>query len=376
MCAASSKVRDVLVMDECVGIYFRFPADPTQVDEVHEFLFASADREQGFGRNLRLSVRELVVFVLLSALDRNNVRLRDFGPENLSLVLFEPNTRPYHNVLSNGGLAKGTKRRAGPSADTRGKKTSGKWCESDQKPTFDKWILGASVHLTLIAEESPVTVGQPTVLDFHLHRLTNPSMPSENKPSLSPPQDVAVSVERILKKHVALVTDGVHQFVAKMFAPHADRDPELMLKRELEVYQECAPVQGMFIPYLIGVYRFATSSPRYHSRVMIIEYIGYGTTIAQLMDVARGLEEPDEITRVNNKLAVLKTSAKKAIDCLHMMRVVHGDVAGRNMLVQDDEHVVLVDFGFSMVLKDEPGKFEVRSNNDIQHLNKVFELGS
>lgn len=374
MYATVTKVRDVLVMDEYVGIYFRFPSDPTQVDEVHEYLFASTERGQGFDSNLRLSIRELVVFVLLSGLDRNNVRLRDFSSETPSMVLFGPNTKPYHNVLSSDGVAPEKKRRSGPSANTQPQShKKGKGLESDYKYTFDRMALGAKITLALVIEESPIIVGEATPVDFGLQPATNAPPLGETGTRVAPPPTVTVTVERILKKNVAVVTSGPHRFVAKMFPPDPDRDPEIMRRRELDVYEECVNLQGICIPYLIGVYCVVAKSPRYNSLVMIIEYIGYGDTISQIVEVARGLTEQDEIDRVNSKLAVLKASAKKALESIHHYKVAHGDVAGRNMIVQGDD-VVIVDFGYSMVLKDNPEKFESRRDNDMLHLDKAFEV--
>lgn len=63
-----------------------------------------------------------------------------------------------------------------------------------------------------------------------------------------------------------------------------------------------------------------------------------------------------------------------AIESLHRMKVVHADLSGSNMVVVDKEHVVLVDFGYSLVLKDQPRRFKVRRDEDLQQLKKAFEM--
>lgn len=354
MYATGSKVRDVLVMDESVGLYFRFPSDPTQINDVHEYLFASTECGQDFDRNPRLSIRELVVFFLVSALDRNNVRLRDFTPESPSCILIGENTRPYRNVLC-------------PKSQKKGKGR-----EADKKSTFERFVVGAKIDLSLNVEESPIIVGEATPLDLRFTLTSYLPTPSEASTRLHPPDNVSILVKGIFKKNVALVTDGKRDFVAKMFAPDRERDATLLMKKELSFYEECAPLQGINIPYLIGVYR-VTGSRRNKYHVMIIEYIGVGNTIAQIIDAALDLQEHDEIDRVKYKLQVLKASAEVALEKIHQRKVIHGDVAGRNMIILDDR-VVLVDFGFSMVLKNDLESFEGHRHRDIRHLNRAFEL--
>lgn len=354
MYATGSKVRDVLVMDESVGLYFRFPSDPTQIDEVHEYLFASTERGQDFDSNLGLSLRELVVFFLVSALDRNNVRLRDCTPESPSSILIGVNAGPSRNVLY-------------PKSQMKGKGR-----ESDRKSTFQKFVLGASIDLSLNVEKSPIIVGEATPTDRRFTLTAYLPTPSEASTGLHPPDNLSILVKRIFKKNVALVTDGKRDFVAKMFAPDRERDATLLMNKELSFYEECAPLQGINIPYLIGVYRVTGSRPdEYH--VLIMEYIGVGNTIAQLIDAALDLQEQDEIDQVKYKLQVLKASAEVGLEKIHQHKVVHGDVAGRNMIILGNS-VVLVDFGFSTVLKDDLEAFEGHRHRDIRHLNRAFEF--
>lgn len=102
MYAASSNIQDVLVMDETAGIYFCFPCNPSDHEIQHDYLYASTDLGTHFGVKPRLSMRELVVYFLLSALERSEIEIRDFEAEGASLIPV-PANRPYRNVFS--GLA-------------------------------------------------------------------------------------------------------------------------------------------------------------------------------------------------------------------------------------------------------------------------------
>lgn len=98
MYAASSNILDVIVMNETVGIYFRFPRDPSRIYDPYEYLWQTTKLGTDFGDEPWLSLSELFVFCLLGALERNDVPLRDFAAEALSAI---PVTaiRQYRNIL-------------------------------------------------------------------------------------------------------------------------------------------------------------------------------------------------------------------------------------------------------------------------------------
>lgn len=97
MYAASGNIRDVLVMTETVEIYLCFPHAPFRANDPHEYLWASTEVGSDFGDELRLLLRELVVFFLLAALERKDVPLRYFAVKALSAIPVRA-IRRYGNI--------------------------------------------------------------------------------------------------------------------------------------------------------------------------------------------------------------------------------------------------------------------------------------
>lgn len=84
--------------------------------------------------------------------------------------------------------------------------------------------------------------------------------------------------------------------------------------------------------------------PRYYCLVILTEFIGTGTTVEAVIDAAYEQPEDAEFSRAVEKIAVLEESALLGVRSFHVERVVHLDLAARNMIVDRDQ-VVLVDFG-------------------------------
>lgn len=386
MYATGCKARDVLVMDEGVGIYFRFPSDPSSHSDHHGYLYASTELGQSFDGELRLSLRELVVFTLFAAFDSHKIKLCDFSMPPTP-VLVGPNTRPYQNVLpSPPPDSKKRHRSTQPrrQAPKRGKQSEP--AEPAPQESFNRMVVGTTITLELIPGKTPTLTGRQRASSFDsgfyddaIHSSPNPCS-TLLTPSLIPPPGAReviptanVTVERILKTHVAVVTDGKTRFLAKLFAPYTAHDPDRLLNKELAVYRECATLQGSYIPYLYGVYRAVKRPPYFSSPILLTEYVGTGRTVADLVYLAGEMDD-DERAEADDDLAVLQASAASAVESLHRLNVVHADLAGRNMVVVGKEHVVLVDFGCSLVLKDEPRRFEVRREDDLKQLRRAFEV--
>lgn len=81
-------------MDECTALYFKFPKTLTEEMKPVKYLVATTDLDAGKGIPV-LTVRELVVYVLLRALDDKGIELRDSQPVN------QPQAR-YQDVLGAG----------------------------------------------------------------------------------------------------------------------------------------------------------------------------------------------------------------------------------------------------------------------------------
>lgn len=372
MYAASSKIRDVLVMDEMVGIYFRFPRDPSCQDDSHDYTWGSTELGSVYGDEPKFSLRELVVFFLLAALERNNVELRDFAGEALSAIRV-PAMRRYRNVLP-----ESKKRPSSARQSERIEHKRGKLQASGPEETFNGWVLGSHITFEFIPEKAPLRPSahhiRSSSLDSGFHDSTSPH---NSPPKILPreaPGVLSLTVEGVLKPNVALVSDGTNKFVAKLFCWSASKtDPEESLPRELNVFAKCVSLQGIHIPYLHGVFRIIYPPPRYYCLVMLTEYIGSGVTIDALVDTANKLVDEDEFARSEKHLSHLEASAKLAVHSLHKLQVVHADLAGRNMVVNDDQ-VVLVDFGCSTVGYKELVLFNSGKGQDMLRLESVFAV--
>lgn len=375
MYAASSNIRDILVMDETVGIYFRFPSDPSCVDDSHDYTWGSRELGSVYEDDPRLSLRELVVFFLLAALDRNNVELRDFAGEALSAVPI-PAIRKYRNVLPPNTE---TKKRPGSTRNSEhSERKRGKRHASGPQETFNGWVVGSEVSFEFMPEKATLRQSahhtRGSSLDSGFHDGTSPDTSPPKLRLRETAPIVSLTVKRLFKSNVALVTDGTTNFVAKLFRWSSSKaDPEETLQRELDVFSKCATLQGIHIPYLHGVCRIVHPPPRYYCLVMLTEYIGSGITIDALVDLANDIDDDADFARAEERLAILQASAKLAVHSLHKLQVVHADLAGRNMVVNED-HVVLVDFGCAKVAGAEKGSFGAWKDQDMVRLESVFAV--
>lgn len=237
-------------------------------------------------------------------------------------------------------------------------------------------VVGSTINLELIPGEIPVPPGRPRAspLDSGFHHGIESTPPKIWTGLRDPTAAATVTVERIVKQHVALVTHGMTRFIAKIFPPYTVHDPERLLNNELDVYRRCASLQGTYIPYLVGVYRAVNGSPHFSSPIMLTEYIGNGITVEGLVAMAGELNDDDEIARAEMELATLHHSALDAVARLHQLAVCHGGLDGSNMLV-NKEQVVLVDFGYSAVMANVPRRVKLRrGDDDLKQLKKAFAL--
>lgn len=293
-----------------------------------------------------------------------------------------PNTRPYRNVLPTPVRDPESKKRTRSFSGQR-QQDPKRVMRNDQAPqaSLDRLVVGATLKLELIPGKS-ASRPRASSLDSGFHDVSEScsSPRGRVRPSPSahdPPTTATVTVERLFKPNVALVTDGHTRFVAKLFAPFSASDPERVLARELAVYRACADLQGTYLPYLHGVYRAAKRGGRLSSPIMLTEFIGGGKTIADVVDLTGVLDDEDEIEEAERALAGLQERARDAVDALHRRKVVHADLGPANMLLlADGEQVVLVDFGYSLVLKDAAvaARFKNRKAEDLRRLKQAFEV--
>lgn len=389
--AHTTGVRDILVMDEHTAIYFEYPEAARKETEAVMYLVATTDPVAGKGIPA-LSMRELVVFVLLRALDRKGVELCD-TPSSGSAKTPVNDAPGYRDVL--GDDAPGpppsnrTNKRRGPD-DTarreqpkRGKTSNPGNTYQAFSEQFDGWVQDSTVELEFLPDIAPVR-GEPSGSpsgrspDSGFGR-SSPSHQRPRKLRLIPTTITAsgtttttLLVERVITKNVAVLTtaDRTLRVIGKHFGLH--HDAPVWLSKELAAYAACLPLQGDEIPYLHGVTRVLQSSP-FANIVLLAEYIDPGTSIADLVHDAYAVYDTDDPAEVA-RLQKLQETATRAVHAMHARRVIHNDLAGRNMLVVMDaeEYVVLVDFDCAMVFEKETERFWGRVVQDEEKMRSTF----
>lgn len=105
--------------------------------------------------------------------------------------------------------------------------------------------------------------------------------------------------------------------------------------------------------------------------ILLTEFIGCGTTVADVIDELEEADQPDM-----KELADLQPAAVATLHALHQMKVVHRDVAGRNMVLDGCGGVVIVDFGRSSVIGGDLARFRSGREEDEAALRAVFDVRS
>lgn len=180
-------------------------------------------------------------------------------------------------------------------------------------------------------------------------------------------------VERVITSKAAVLTtrDGASRFVGKTFG--LDRDAPEWFDNEITAYAACAPLQGAEIPYLLGVAKVVQTSP-FTVLILITELVSPSTTVAELMYDAHyrfGTTDAEELAQ----LARLYESGVAAVEAMHACRVIHNDLAGRNLVLcgeGDGERLVLVDFDCAMVFALGDRRWESRVRMDRVILAGAF----
>lgn len=382
-------------MDEHTAIYFEYPEAAHKETEAVMYLVATTDPVAGRGIP-EISMRELVVFVLLRALDRKGVELCDtLSSESAKTHVNNP--PGYRDVLkdnSDGGPGPGPsnndKKRPGPSTGRREQPKRGKTANMSDtyqafSEQFDGWVQDSSIELEFLSHVAPVRGEDCGSYSVHSpdsgFGRSSPSHQRPRKLRLVPTtvnaagnQTTSLLVERLITKNVAVLTtvDKSLHVIGKHFGLH--HDAPIWLGKELAAYAACVQLQGDEIPYLYGVCRVVQSSP-FANIILLMECIEPGTTIADLVHDAYFVYDTDddeEIARLNK----LQETGTRAMHSLHARHVIHNDLAGRNMLVsneRDDERLVLVDFDCAMVFSEDNERFRGRVVQDEEKMRSTFQ---
>lgn len=105
---------------------------------------------------------------------------------------------------------------------------------------------------------------------------------------------------------------------------------------------------------------------------MLTENIAPGIIIVEILDDAYDPDD-EEFARTESRLVKLEACAMLASRKLHELKAVHRDMAGRNMLVDQEDNVVLVDFSHSSLLKDNRRGFRSGKKEGLRLLKRAFE---
>lgn len=364
MYAGESDLHDIILMNESAAIYVCFPPDNTNPNHLHDYLCVSPRLEGIFGVNPGLSVGELVVFALVSAFEKKNIEIRDVlrGADSAADVV--PTIRPSREVRHRRAAAPGWQRRRAPSArqlvQRRGRRND------SVHNGFASYLIGGTLTFENLPDKLPPRPATDLLRLQSLNDELYSSMPDTSPANpISLTSTVTLTIVRIVKSGVAVVTDGQTQFVAKVFPRHSDPSPYKPFAHELAVYAACAGLQGVCIPYLYAVGHV----PEFDTSLLLLEFVGSGTTIA---NVITKLEEADDMdwTELEN----LETEAVTALQALHQQKVVHRDIAGRNMVLNDGGGIVMIDFGAARVIDNDLARFRSAREADEAGVRAVFHL--
>lgn len=359
MYAAEKNLHDIILMSESTAIYLCFPPDITNPNHLHDYLRASRTLRGNFSAKPNLSVCELVVFALLSAFEKKNIEIRDVSRAADSTADVVPTIRPYREIISQCAAPTGGKRRRDPSARQLAKKLGRR-----NGAVHDRLenCLGGS---TLTFENLPGELPPRGVASLPGLQSLDSGLPSST-PDSSPASlttAITLTIVRILKPGVAVVTDGKTQFVAKAFPHHSDPTPYKPFAQELAAYAACATLQGTYIPYLYAVGRVAA----FDTSILLLEFVGSGTTVANMMTIFKGTDETNR-----RELANLESRAVTVLQALHQQKVVHRNVAGRNMVLNESGGLVMVNFGSARVIHNDLARFRIGKEADEAAVRAVF----
>lgn len=150
------------------------------------------------------------------------------------------------------------------------------------------------------------------------------------------------------------------------------------LKKEINAYKACEAIQGAEVPVFYGKWTIC-GTPEGACSAMLLEFVAPGTTISELRDGFKFLQEGEEKQRARLRLSELHSSGTRAVDRINKCGVVHLDLFGENMVVvaggkRTGECVVIVDFDNAMVTGVDKG-WAGYEHWDLFHMSFMPEYG-
>lgn len=358
MYAVDNKVRHALLMDESTAIYFCFPPEPSIGNELHDYLYASNELGSDFGVNPPLSVRELVVFAIIAAMEKKNIKLSVGSESNAD----EQTHRPYNPFLHAPVPPSNSEQHREPTASEPCHEKSDRHNEVFFE-RVDQFPEGALIF-EILPEKLPLRnrSARPGSRDSNNSYSSSINPPGSSNAQPASPM-TSVTIRRILTRRVAVVSHSGTHYFAKLFPHPPGSSANHLAEQELAVYAACATLQGTHLPYLYAVGRVASSD----TFVLLTEFIGCGITVQDYVD---NLVEDDEVAEA--ALADRRPGATATLQALHERGVVHCNLKGSNMVLDDDERVVFIDFECARVLKGDSARFKIAKAKDEGAFKAVF----
>ncbi|KAF9022811.1 kinase-like protein [Hymenopellis radicata] len=129
-------------------------------------------------------------------------------------------------------------------------------------------------------------------------------------------------------------------------------DPETERKMQQRLARELAVWKKMDHPHILPLYGIVSDFGRYDS--MVCPWFENGS-------VTKYMERRGDLLSMTDRLQLLIDVAH-GLNYLHSLDIVHGDLTGSNILVNDKGQAVLCDFGLSSILAEFQGQSCVTSN--------------
>ncbi|MEA5536892.1 lanthionine synthetase LanC family protein [Crocosphaera sp. XPORK-15E] len=131
----------------------------------------------------------------------------------------------------------------------------------------------------------------------------------------------------------------------KLLRPNAASIWQKAFEREIDIIRQ---LDGKVNPQLLD------ENTLDNYRYFVMEWVNGQTSI----DIAKNLQKANNIT-ARQKLLTLSCNILQAYAHLHQQQIIHGDVHPKNILVDADYSVKIVDYGFSRCIKAEQAEIKV-----------------
>ncbi|ALS09959.1 hypothetical protein ABE82_26465 (plasmid) [Paenibacillus peoriae] len=132
-----------------------------------------------------------------------------------------------------------------------------------------------------------------------------------------------------------------HLAALKIARPERNEEMKVHLAREAAILKH---LDGQHVPKLLGTGTFQ------HANYITLEWFDGATLAVTVQNLRNQPEGRDYKTRVRLCRKILEAYAHLHVNC-----IIHGDIHDRNILVDDDANVKIIDFGISLMDRNDSG---------------------